>query len=102
MKKGTFEKLKKSFEDAVAIESGERAPARVTICTPFPTFNSQVESAVRSWNIHEAIDLLRDRRLSQKSQPLDKMLAQSSREELIGIIKAIVKRDPSITLPPRL
>jgi len=30
MKKGTFEKLKKSFEEAVAIESGERTPARVT------------------------------------------------------------------------
>jgi uncharacterized protein (DUF4415 family) len=30
MKKGTFEKLKKSFEEAVAIESGELAPARVT------------------------------------------------------------------------
>jgi hypothetical protein len=31
MKKGTFEKLKKSFEEAVAIESSERAPARVMI-----------------------------------------------------------------------
>src|SRR5262249_56817550 len=29
-KKGTFEKLKKSFEEAVAIESGKLAPARVT------------------------------------------------------------------------
>jgi hypothetical protein len=29
--------------------------------TPFPTFNSKVESAVRSRNIHEAIDLLRNR-----------------------------------------
>ena len=32
MKKETFEKLEKSFEEAVAIESGELAPARVTIC----------------------------------------------------------------------
>lgn len=31
MKKETFEKLKKSFEEAVAIESGALAPARVTI-----------------------------------------------------------------------
>ncbi|HEX5081625.1 MAG TPA: hypothetical protein VFY40_06250 [Blastocatellia bacterium] len=36
------------------------------------------------------------KRLSKKSPPLDKMLAQSSREELIGIIKAMVKRDPSM------
>src|SRR5262245_38141009 len=28
---------------------------------PFPTFNSQVESAIRSRNVREAIDLLRDR-----------------------------------------
>jgi ATP-grasp domain-containing protein len=32
MKKETFEKLEKSFEEAVAIGSGELAPARVTIC----------------------------------------------------------------------
>jgi len=31
MKKATFEKLKKSLEEAVAIESGKMAPARVTI-----------------------------------------------------------------------
>lgn len=31
MKKATFEKLKKSLEEAVAIESGELEPARVTI-----------------------------------------------------------------------
>jgi|GEM_PF-2518136 len=31
MKKGTFEKLKKSFEEAVAIEKGERSPARMTV-----------------------------------------------------------------------
>jgi tetratricopeptide (TPR) repeat protein len=36
------------------------------------------------------------KRWSKKSPPFDKMLAQSSREELIGIIKAIVKRDPSM------
>jgi len=32
MKKETFEKLEKSFEEAIMIESGELAPARVTIC----------------------------------------------------------------------
>ena len=32
MKKETFEKLEKSFEEAVAIGSGELAPAPVTIC----------------------------------------------------------------------
>jgi uncharacterized protein (DUF4415 family) len=31
MKKESFEKLKKSLEEAVEIESGQRAPARVTI-----------------------------------------------------------------------
>lgn len=36
MKKGTFEKLKKSFEEAVAIESGELAPARVSPTRSFP------------------------------------------------------------------
>jgi hypothetical protein len=33
---------------------------------------------------------------SKKSPTLDKMLAQSGKEELIEIIKTVVKRDPSM------
>jgi len=36
------------------------------------------------------------RRSSKKSPTLDKMLAQSGKEELIEIIKTVVKRDPSM------
>jgi tRNA A37 threonylcarbamoyladenosine dehydratase len=36
------------------------------------------------------------KRLSPKSPTLEKMLAQSSKEELIEIIKAVVKRDPTM------
>jgi tetratricopeptide (TPR) repeat protein len=36
------------------------------------------------------------KRSSKKSPPLDKMLAQSGKEELIEIIKAVVKRDPAM------
>jgi len=36
------------------------------------------------------------KRSSKKSPPLDRMLAQSGREELIEIIKAVVKRDPTM------
>jgi hypothetical protein len=36
------------------------------------------------------------KRSSKKSLPLDETLAQSSREELIEIIKAVIKRDPTM------
>ncbi|MGH9841556.1 MAG: hypothetical protein ACREEM_22625 [Blastocatellia bacterium] len=36
------------------------------------------------------------KRASKKSPPLDKLLAQSGKEELIEIIKAIVKREPAM------
>ncbi len=36
------------------------------------------------------------KRASKKSPPLDKRLAQSSKEELLEIIKAVVKREPAM------
>lgn len=50
---------------------------------PFPTFNSKVESAVRSRNIREAIDLLRDRP-GEFARRLDHLLRISPGMEIVS------------------
>ena len=50
---------------------------------PFPTFNSQVENAVRSRNIREAIDLLRDRP-GEFARRLDHLLRLSPGMDIVS------------------
>lgn len=50
---------------------------------PFPTFNSQVESAVRGRNIREAIDLLRDRP-GEFTRRLDHLLRLSPGMDIVS------------------
>lgn len=50
---------------------------------PVPTFNSKVESAIRSRNIHEAIDLLRNRS-GEFARRLDQLLRISPGMEVVA------------------
>jgi len=65
MKKETFEKLEKSFEEASMIESGELAPARVTICE------------VLEKNIHKTRALLYPQSVFDARMP-DEMFSEES------------------------
>jgi uncharacterized protein (DUF4415 family) len=82
MKKGTFEKLKKSFEEAVAIEGGKLAPARVTI-------REVPEKNVRKLRINimldeDIIEYFKQRAALPNAAPYQTQINQALREIISG------------------
>jgi uncharacterized protein (DUF4415 family) len=82
MKKETFEKLKKSFEEAAAIEGGELAPARVTI-------RELPEKNIRKVRINimldeDIIEYFKQRAALPNAAPYQTQINQALREVISG------------------
>jgi len=101
MKKETFEKLKISLEQAVAIERGEMAPARVTV-------REVPERPVRKARINimldeDIIEYFKGRAALPNAAPYQTQINQALRE-LIGekISSAVPLNDQSEALAERI
>lgn len=101
MKKETFEKLKKSLEEAVEIESGKRAPARVTI-------REIPEKNVRKLRINimldeDIVDYFKHRAARPNAAPYQTQINQVLRELILGKrLSAVPLDDQSEALAERI
>jgi uncharacterized protein (DUF4415 family) len=82
MKKETFEKLKKSLEQAVAIERGEMAPARVTV-------REVPEKPVRKLRINimldeDIVEYFKERAALPNAAPYQTQINQALKELISG------------------
>ncbi len=101
MKKETFEKLKRSLEEAVAIESGEQAPARVTI-------REIPEKNVRKLRINimldeDIVEYFKQRAALPNAAPYQTQINQILRELILGKrLSAVPLDDQSEALAERI
>lgn len=101
MKKETFEKLKKSFEEAVEIENGQRAPARVTV-------REIPDKSVRKLRINimldeDIVEYFKQRAALPNAAPYQTQINQILRELIIGKrLSAVPLDDQSEALAERI
>ena len=82
MKKATFEKLKKSLEEAVAIKSGKMAPARVTI-REVPNKNIR-KVRINIMLDDDIIEFFKQRAALPNSAPYQTQINQALRDAISG------------------